>query len=207
MQRPLIAEATAASARPKSERHLIGWIDEIWPPARSDRREKACRTGVSGKAAAGPWRPLRRRKLAPRRRSRARLFSISAASWFFLRTRIAEDFHDRPATLVRRLHAAVSGGIVSAGNFSIAATSFPGCATARATPHSRITARRIIGRAFAQRTRAGRTFPFNSNQICVVTVMQRHENEFPWHRSHRATFPANPLCSWVLVIMIGAIRR
>ena len=48
---------------------------------------------------------------------------------------------------------------------------------------------------------------FNSNEVCIVTYAQRRENESFQCRSHRANIPANPLYSWVLVLMIEAIRH
>ena len=50
-------------------------------------------------------------------------------------------------------------------------------------------------------------YSFNSNEVRIVTYAQRRENESYRRRSHRANLPANPLYSWVLVLMIEAIRH
>ena len=50
-------------------------------------------------------------------------------------------------------------------------------------------------------------YSFNSNEVRIVTYAQRRENESFLRRSHRANLPANPLYSWVLVLMIEAIRH
>ena len=94
-----------------------------------------------------------------------------------------------------------------AANFSIAAVHFFHLDALADTVAISATGR---GELFAADSRNGSAecaHSSNSNEVRIVTGMPRHENEFPGHRSHRATFPANPLCSWVLMIMIGPIRR